>query len=219
MISTAYTTFFKELAKNNNKEWFHANKKTYDKAVRGAFVAIVEALIPQLQLLEPDISPLAKDALFRINRDIRFSKDKTPYNTIMKASFAPGGKRSTAPGFYLGISAEHLHVGGGIFKLDSPSLKRVRQAIAEQTDEFLSIVAAETFIAHFGEVKGERAKRLDKQLQATLERTPLVANKQFFAMQQIPLNGYYNTTAILDVIMENLRAVHPMNQFIKQAMV
>ena len=75
----------------NNKEWFHKNKKSYEGA-KNAFLALLDSLIHELSLLDSNISPVAKDALFRINRDIRFSKDKTPYNTLLKAGFSPGGK-------------------------------------------------------------------------------------------------------------------------------
>ena len=83
-----YISFFKGLEENNTREWFHGHKKEYENEVKKPFLNLLDRLIPELMALDSSISPNSKDALFRINRDIRFSKDKTPYHTILKASFA-----------------------------------------------------------------------------------------------------------------------------------
>ena len=86
MIDQNYISFFKGLEKNNYKEWFDEHRKEYDDYVRKPFIELIEALIPALLEIEPKLHTDAKKTLFRINRDVRFSKDKTPYNTLMKAS-------------------------------------------------------------------------------------------------------------------------------------
>ena len=216
MITEKYITFFQGLEKNNHKEWFHGHKKEYENDVKKPFLDLLDALIPELVKLEPTISTNPKDALFRINRDIRFAKDKTPYHTLLKAGFSPGGKKSKLPGFYLGISAEKIHVGGGLFNLKGADLKNVRTLIAENTDDFNTIVNAKSFISTFQYLKGERAKRLDKTFQLILEKTPYIANKQFYAMQELPLIDYLNTDKIFDVVLSSFKAINPLNQFLKQ---
>ncbi|MEL7124463.1 MAG: DUF2461 domain-containing protein [Bacteroidota bacterium] len=167
--------------------------------------------------MEPGISPHSKDALFRINRDLRFSKDKTPYHTLLKAGFAVGGKKSVYPGYYLGISAEKIHVGGGLFQLRSADLKKVRSLIAKETDAFLQIINQPSFVSSFGALKGEKSKRLDPTVKASLEKTPFVANKQFYAMKEIVLNDWLNSALLHNEIMSYFKEISPLNQFLKKA--
>lgn len=217
MISQNYITFFKGLEKNNNKEWFHRHKKEYENDVKKPFLNLLDALIPELIKLDPTILPNSKEALFRINRDIRFSDDKTPYHTLLKAGFSPEGKKSKLPGFYLGISAEKMHVGGGVFNLKGEDLKTVRSLIAEETAEFIQLVNSESFISTFQALKGERAKRLDKNFQSVLSKTPYIANKQFYAMQEFPLIDYLESDKMFSAIIDSFKVISPLNQFLKRA--
>ncbi len=217
MITESYIAFFKALKQHNNKEWFHANKKTYEKEVKQPFLALLETLIPMLQQLEPTIAATPKEALFRINRDLRFSADKTPYHTLLKAGFAPGGKKSALPGYYLGISAEKVHVGGGLFQLKGPALKQVRTQITHEPDALNNIVDAPLFVNTFGKLKGELSKRLDQHFQPTLKITPYIAHKQFYAMQEVPLKDYIHSDRLVPLITDAFKAIHPLNQYLKKA--
>mgnify|MGYP001804188096 FL=1 len=136
MIPKAYSTFFKELKQNNHKEWFHANRIRYENDVKIPFLNLLNAVIPKLMEWERKIDGDVKKALFRIHRDIRFAKDKSPYHTIMKAGFSPNGKKSKLPGYYLGIDAESVHVGGDLFGVGTSELRKLRYAIAENPDTF-----------------------------------------------------------------------------------
>lgn len=216
MITKAYSTFFQELEKNNNKEWFHENKKAYEEA-KNTFLSLLDSLIPELLKLDSTISPMAKHALFRINRDTRFSQDKTPYHTLLKAGFSPGGKKSELPGFYLGISANTIHVGGGLFNVKSPELKKVRSLIAEDTDEFIAIVGSKSFVSTFKELKGEQARRLDKSLQPIAAKTPYIANNQFYAMQKLPLADHFDGNKLYSTILNSFKEIAPLNNFLKKA--
>ena len=217
MITQNYITFFKELEKNNNKEWFHGHKTAYENDVKKPFLKLLEKLIPELEKLEPQISLNPKDALFRINKDIRFSNDKTPYHTLLKAGFSPGGKKSKLPGFYLGISAEKIHVGGGLFNLKGTDLKNVRTLITENTDEFIQLVNSKSFISTFQELKGEKAKRLDKNFQSILSKTPYIANKQFYAMREFPLIDYLYFDKMFSTVIDSFKTINPLNQLLKKA--
>ncbi len=218
MISPTYSSFFKELAKNNNKEWFHANKGRYENDVKQPFLNLLEELIPHLMEWNSGIQPDSKKALFRINRDIRFAKDKSPYNTIMKAGFSAGGKKSELPGYYWGIDAVHIHVGGGLFMVSTPILKKVRQHIAANTDQLLSIVEDANFLNAFGKLKGEKSKRLDKDLMSTAEKTDLIFHKQFYAMSEFPLNPFYDSETLADEILSHFKAIRPLNSFLNEAL-
>ena len=85
MFNEEYLDFFKELAQFNKKEWFDENRKRYEKSVKIPFKKFVTELIQEIQKIDPEVEIEAKDAVFRINRDIRFSKDKTPYKIQMSA--------------------------------------------------------------------------------------------------------------------------------------
>lgn len=218
MITKAYSLFFKELVKNNNKEWFHANKKRYETDVKTPFLDLLEELIPVLTEWDHRILSDPKKAMFRINRDVRFAKDKTPYHTLLKAGFSPNGKKSILPGYYLGIDAENIHVGGGLFMLRPPELKKVREHIANSTDALARLVNGTSFTQNFGKLKGEKAKRLDKSLLSAAEKTDLVYNKQFYAMAEFPLEPFYGSNKLHDEILSHFRAIKPLNTYLSQAL-
>lgn len=215
MISNEYSQFFAELEDNNHKEWFHANKKRYEQFVKNPFVNLLEDLLGKVMEFEPEISPNAKDAMFRINKDVRFSKDKTPYNTLMKAGFAPGGKRSELPAYYLGIDKETIHLGGGLYGLKAPQVRAVRLLISSNLERFHGIVEDQLFIDSFGELQGEKAKRLDKDFQDV--DSPYIANKQFYAMAKLPLKDYLASEELAKVILSYFKAIHPLQQFLTEA--
>lgn len=217
MITKAYTSFFKELEDSNHKDWFHANKSRYENDVKMPFLTLLEAVISELHLFDPAISVDAKSALFRINRDVRFSKDKTPYNTLMKAGIAPGGKKSALPGYYLGIDAHKIHIGGGMFGVDKDQLRQIRLKIASNHQAFAEIISAQSFKSRLGALQGERAKRLEPDFKALLEDAPFIANKQFYAMGEISLEAYLNDEDLHLTLMEHFKAVFPLNQFLKSA--
>ncbi|MEW4925094.1 DUF2461 domain-containing protein [Algibacter sp. 2305UL17-15] len=217
MITKAYTKFFQELELNNHKEWFHANKKRYENEVRIPFLNLLSELIPMLREWDSRIFEDEKKAMFRINRDVRFSKDKTPYHTLLKAGFSPNGKKSMLPGYYLGISANTVHVGGGLFNVKPPELKLVRRHIAENVDEFLNIVNNKNFKNAFEEVKGETSKRIDKSLEITAERTDLIYKKQIYVMANLPLSEYYNSENLKDTIGSHFKTIKPLNEFLNSA--
>lgn len=218
MITEKYISFFHELENNNNKEWFHAKKKTYEEYVKQPFLLIVEELITNIMEFDHDISLNPKDTLFRINKDIRFSKDKTPYNTIMKAGIAPGGKKSVLPGYYLGISANTIYVGGGLFKLNSESLIKIRTYIFNNPQNLEKIIKNTSFVQYFKSLKGEQAKRLPSEFKSLLDQTPYIANKQFYAMEELQLEDHINSNEIVTAITHRFKAISDLNQFLKQAL-
>ncbi len=217
MITQEYIDFFEELSSNNHKEWFDKNRKRYEEHVRHPFIGLVESLIPPLMEIEPSLLPDAKKALFRINRDIRFSKDKTPYNTLMKAGLSPGGKKSELPGFYLGIGSGNVHMGGGLYQLDKNALKNVRTLIAGNTDEFLDIINASSFKKHFKELKGDQNKRIDAEFRPLIEQTSFILNKQFYAMATLPTSQFINESNQVEALMGYYRAVQPLHSFLNKA--
>ena len=218
MVDQNYINFFKSLEKNNYKEWFDEHRKEYEQHVRAPFIQLIENLIPSLMEIEPSILPDAKKALFRINRDIRFSKDKTPYNVLMKAGLSPGGKKSELPGFYLGIGSDYVHIGGGLYQLSTEALKRVRYYIATHSQEFLQIVEALDFKKVLGGLKGDKNKRISPDLQAAFEQNPYIANKQFYAMAKMPTSQFIKSDNQVEALMDYYKVVQPLHSFLNKAL-
>ncbi|HQC66850.1 MAG TPA: DUF2461 domain-containing protein, partial [Tenuifilaceae bacterium] len=117
-------SFLTQLKENNNREWFNQNRKWYDEA-RSNFVAFVELLIPAIKEFDPTLGLLeAKDCLFRIHRDIRFTHDKTPYKTNFGAFIARGGRKSRFGGYYFHVEPNASMASGGIYMADTATMRR-----------------------------------------------------------------------------------------------
>src|ERR1051325_10599551 len=129
MLQTTTLKFLKDLKKNNTKEWFDANRKAYESAKKD-FEGLVESVIEQFCKKDEEIGSLKpKDCMFRINRDIRFSKDKSPYKTNFGAFINKGGKKSIYAGYYFHCEPGENFVGGGLWMPMPDALKKVRQEI------------------------------------------------------------------------------------------
>ena len=184
-IPKDFLPFLKDLKKNNNKEWFHANKKRYEASLKEPFKELVGEVITLLQKQEPSIQIEPKNAIFRINRDVRFSKDKSPYKTNVGAIISPYGKKQKDyPGYYLHIEGGNLMIGGGMYFLQGPDLLKMREHIAANLTRFNKIIKAKKFTSTFEEIKGEANKRIPKEFREIAEKQPLIANKQFYFMSE-----------------------------------
>ena len=181
-----FLEFFIELAPNNNKDWFDLNRKRYESSVREPFRHFVQHLIDQLALVQPQFKGLeAKDCVFRINRDIRFSKDKTPYKMNVSAIISPNGKKSKAVnGVYFELGPEHVRVYGGVYEIDKDDLLTVREGIAANLDGFKAAYSDKQFVHVFKNILGEKNKMIPKELRDAAEVEPLIFNKQWYFYAQ-----------------------------------
>lgn len=176
-----FLDFFKELAANNTKDWFDENRKRYHESVKTPFDNFVDVMINEMRKTDKSLNITYKDCVFRINRDIRFSKDKTPYKLNRSAAIASGGKKDHAnPGIYFEITPEHVRVYTGIYGPDKHQLLAVREEIADNQKEFDKIINEKKFKKVFGEINGSKNVRLPKDLQEAGEKQPLIYNKQFY---------------------------------------
>jgi uncharacterized protein (TIGR02453 family) len=161
MVQPATLRFIQQLAKNNNKPWFDEHRDTYTTA-KGDFEQLVTTLLEGLGSTEPVFrEQKAKDCVFRIFRDVRFSKDKTPYKAHFGAFFSRGGRKFPGAGYYLHIEpGGKSFIGGGLWNPETPLLKSVRQEIDYNFEEFQSIVSDKKFKKLFTQVNGEHLKTL-----------------------------------------------------------
>lgn len=177
-----FLKFFIDLASNNNKDWFDQNRKRYEDSVKEPFKKFVQHMIDELAKKDKTFKDLeAKDCIFRINRDIRFSKDKTPYKMMVSAVIAPGGKKSKAVnGVYFELGPEHISVYGGVYEIEKEELQIVREGIAHDISKFQKAYNNPIFKSVFGEIIGDKNKVLPKELKEAAEKEPLIYNKQWY---------------------------------------
>ena len=178
--------FFEGLAIDNSKTYFDESRKLYEEAVREPFKELVADMILRIREHEPEMDIEPKDAIFRINRDIRFSKDKTPYKTHVGAFVSRGGRKDHhLPGFYFQLSNEGVMVGGGVYMPDKDGIHRVRTRIARDPDGFQKVIDDPAFKETFGEVQGDRLKRIPPEFKEVFEVQPYVANKAWYHMANL----------------------------------
>lgn len=147
--------FLKKLAQNNSKEWFDANRKQYE-ASKADMESLVKRILDKTAKFDPMVAGLEpRKCLFRINRDIRFSKDKAPYKLNMGASMSPGGKNSNIPGYYLHIEPGKSFLAGGCYMPMPEVLAAIRQEIDYNGAAFKKILNAKDFKTYFGALSEE----------------------------------------------------------------
>ena len=195
-----FLQFFIELAPNNHKDWFDLNRKRYEKSVKEPFKDFVEHIIKEIAKTDASFKDLeAKDCIFRINRDIRFSKDKTPYKMNVSAVVAPEGKKSKAVnGVYFEFGPEHVRVYGGVYEIDKEDLLTVREGIANDLKGFQEVYSNPRFKKVFGTILGEKNKVIPKELKEAAEKEPLIFNKQWYFYAQ------FDAETVLDPKLDQL---------------
>jgi uncharacterized protein (TIGR02453 family) len=213
-LNEAFRKFFIELAKNNHKDWFDLNRERYYNDVKKPFEAIFNELIAQLRKTE-DLGQIeAKDCIFRINRDIRFSKDKTPYKLHLSATVSKYGKKDFEnPGFYFEIGPEYINIYSGIYQPSKTSLNNIRQYISKYHKELDALLSNQKFKTNFVSIQGEKAKRLPSEIKNS---HPLLLNKQFYIHHQVETNNLIDKNIVMYLVSIYKWAL-PINQYLKQA--
>lgn len=216
-LTSKYFKFFDELKKNNNREWFEKNRPTYENEVKKPFRKLVEDVTEKLAKDLPEINRDAGKAIFRINRDIRFSKDKSPYKVNMAAVFSrTGTKDQDYPGFYMHFGADEIMVGGGKYFCTKEEIAKIRQEIYYNNADFKKLLNDKPFKEKFGTLQGDKNKVLEPDYKEFAKEQPLIANKQFW---------YYANLTRKDVTGDKLdslvysyfKAAYKMNRFLMEA--
>jgi uncharacterized protein (TIGR02453 family) len=154
--------FLDNLSQNNVKAWFDSNRAEYESA-REIFNQFVDTLIDEQRASDNLQGLTAKECVTRIYRDIRFTRDKSPYHTNFSAIIAPGGKKSPEQGYYVSIQPhDQTLVAGGLYMPSPEQLERFRQAIDQHAATFKRITVNKDFIEQFGKIEGERLKTAPK---------------------------------------------------------
>jgi uncharacterized protein (TIGR02453 family) len=218
MLQPTTIQFLKGLQKNNNKPWFDLNRKIYEIA-KTDFQQMVNLFITQIGSFDTNIGSLTtKDCMFRINRDVRFSKDKSPYKTNFAASFNKGGKKGATAGYYLHIQPGQNFIAGGYYMPMPPDLIKIRQEIDYSFADWKKIIGNATFKKHFTNgVDGIES----------LVRPPKGYDESNPAIQYLKMKGFIVSTPISDAALTNkdfvkntvsiLKAMQPFINFLNHA--
>ncbi len=216
-FTSDYLHFFKDLASNNNKDWFDINRKRYEEVVREPFKIFITDLIDELSKEDSEIQITQKEAIFRINRDIRFAKDKTPYKLNNSAIISKGGRKDKSyPGIYIELGPEKLGVYGGVFGPDTQQIEKIRNYIFKNQKEFDSLVSNKKFIKAFGEIKGKKAKRIPKYYREIGEKQPLIYNKQWYYFAHLNPE-IIEGDDLMKTITSLSKIAKPLREFLKKA--
>lgn len=216
MWSKNILNFLKELKVNNNREWFQDNKERYNNLKKELefFIALV---IERLKKYDESISLVQpKDCIFRIYRDVRFSKDKSPYKTNMGAFIVPGGKNSGHAGYYLHIEPDNSFFAGGIHMPASEILKKVRKEIYYNVEEFKEIIQEKKFRKEFNTISGEQLKTSPKDFAKEWPDIELLKFKSYTVFKPINESTLVQPDFI-DIAEETFLAMVSFVRFINRA--
>lgn len=209
--------FLTNLKENNNRDWFNENRKHYDEA-KSEFESLINRLIPAIHDFDPEIGTIsAKQCVFRIFRDVRFSKDKSPYKTNMGGFIARGGRKGGYAGYYLHIDPEQSFIAGGMHMPQPDILKKARQEILYNIDDFKSIINKTSFKKTFGAIQGEQLKRPPKDFPADFPDIDLLKFKSYTVMHSVE-----QKTLLKDdsekYILKVFKEMYSLNHFLNKAL-
>lgn len=177
MIQQSTLDFLSILKANNNREWFQANKTVYEKAHQNT-IAFADSLLEKMRMHDHIETASGKASLFRIYADTRFSKDKAPYKTHFGIRFS----RATAQlrgGYYFHLEPGNSFMGGGFFSPNPDDLKRIREDIHFNYEDWHEILTQSQFVETFGELRGDSLKTAPKGFDKDHPAIELLRKKQF----------------------------------------
>ncbi|PCI33881.1 MAG: TIGR02453 family protein [Alphaproteobacteria bacterium] len=213
--------FFHDLKQNNTREWFADNKTRYQEKVVAPVSAFISAIAPRLRDISPhynaDPRP-NKGSMFRIYRDVRFSKDKKPYKEHAAAQFRHRmGKDAHAPGFYVHLEADNILYGGGIWTPPSDALRQIRDRIVSKPEKWQAVIEDKALLEQFGGIRGDSLKRPPRDFSADAPHMTDLKRKSFFAMKTLQKSDIVGTAAFVDEVINSFEAAVPLMYFISDA--
>jgi uncharacterized protein (TIGR02453 family) len=214
-IKESTLTFLKELRDNNNRDWFLKNRPAYLEA-RNNFESFVQEIINKLIDIEPIMKGLeVKSCVYRINRDIRFSNDKSPYKSHLGAFIVRGGKKNgdKLAGYYFHIEPGKSILAGGAYMPPPQWLSAIREKIDENPDELIKIINSRDFIKIFGKIDGEKLKKAPKGYPSDHKNIDLLKLKSYLVVNEasdkmVISNKYFEHTMMV------FKTMKPLNDYL-----
>ncbi|MFZ2286126.1 MAG: DUF2461 domain-containing protein [Bacteroidales bacterium] len=214
-IDKSTLTFLSDLRYHNEREWFSTNRNRYEEA-RGNFETFVQAVLDEIMKFDPIYKGLeAKSCIFRINRDTRFSHDKSVYKTNFGAFMVRGGKKNgdKFPGYYLHIEPGASFVTGGSYIPPSPWLNAIREQIDRNGDKLLQIISSRSYKKYFDGLEGEKLKVPPRGYSRDHPHIELIKMKSFLAERNFTDAGVL-APDFFETVTGAFRAMKPLNDFL-----
>lgn len=205
-------TFFAALQRNNRREWFQPRKAIFDEKLKQPMLELVSAVNLAMKKFAPDYVTDPEKAVYRLYRDTRFSKDKTPYKDHVAAFFSRRGDKESA-GYYFAISHKSVAVGGGIYMPTPEMLIAIRQHLAEHHEEFRKIAGVRAIRQFFPEMEGERLTRVPKGYPTDHPAADLLRKKNFIFYVELPAE-LAGTPAVYTEVVKRFKALAPFVEFL-----
>jgi uncharacterized protein (TIGR02453 family) len=208
-------TFLSGLSKNNSKVWFDENRTEYE-LLRVSWIEFIDSLLMDLQKFDSGLIGLeAKKCIFRINKDVRFSKDKSPYKTNFGAIMNPGGKKEMFSGYYFHFDPKEIFIAGGAYQPSPELLSNLRQEIDYNLNEFKSIVENKSLVKRFGKLQGEKLVRPPKGYELDNPAIEYLKFKSFILVQNFKLSDLTQSNFKVELL-KSYEALKPFNDFINR---
>lgn len=212
-------TFFRQLAKNNDRDWFTAHKNTYVDEVETPMLALVAAVGEAMKSIAGEYVKEPKKQLYRIYRDTRFSKDKTPYKTHLGAQFQhPQITRNLGAGFYFHVSAKELCIAGGIYMPGPDELAALRAAFAADPKPFRKIIGDKALTKLFGKPTSQSAAKVPKGFEPTDPAADLLKLKQYYYYADLDPKLAL-TPKVTGEIVRHFKALAPLIHYLNNTIV
>src|SRR5688572_11476258 len=219
MLKPSTLKFLKDLRKHNNKPWFDEHRDVYE-AARDDFANFIQAVLDKASNNDTDLKGLtAKQCMFRINRDVRFAKDKSPYKTNFGASMDKGGKKSGLAGYYFHCEPGQSFLGGGLWQPEGPVIKRVRHEIDYSYDEFHKMVTGKKFKTYWGDLYTGENVQLSKVPQGFEKDNPAanyVRFKSWLVLHNLKDTELTSRDLVKNTV-EAFKLMHPFVRFLNRA--
>ena len=216
-LTEAFYEFFIELSANNQKSWFDENRARYEREVKALFLTFVESVLVKMAAVDGRFSGMeAKHCIFRINKDIRFSKDKTPYKLHCAAAIQIGGRKEMgAGGLYIQLGPEECGLYSGVYMPEKDELMRIRGLIAGDLEGFNRVITDKAFVKYFGTVRGEKNKRIDADWVMAAAEQSLLYKKQFYIQHVMDAEDTLRSN-FDDYVVEVWKASKGFNAFLQK---
>jgi uncharacterized protein (TIGR02453 family) len=209
-------SFLQLIRVNNNREWYHANKALYQEA-KEEFEHFTELMILETGKFDKDIKGLlAKDCVFRIFRDVRFSSDKSPYKSNFGVFLSKGGKKGGFSGYYLHIEPDNSFIAGGIYMPPSPVLRAIREDVYEHIDEFKEIITSTNFTNHFKTIDSDKLKTAPKGFPKDFPDIELLKFTSY-TVGKSKTDKQMRDGLILNEIIDAFKSLYSFNRFLNEA--
>jgi uncharacterized protein (TIGR02453 family) len=209
-------SFLKDIEANNMREWFDQNREQYD-VTRKKFLAVANLLIHEIRQFDDEIPPLnAKDCIFRIFRDVRFSNDKRPFKTNYGCFIARGGRKSGFAGYYLHLQPNECFLSGGIYMPPPEQLQAIRQEIFYNPQNYIDLINNKVFKSTYTTEYADKLKTAPKGYPKDWEHLDLIRNRNYAFGHKVEESELFAPDFINKAI-EQFKIIYPLNRYLNKA--